>query len=315
VTILVLKQFGTIDRGVMFYMRREDVTLKLISLLVKFVFAACLFYVVKVDNKKQALKVTFLCMLLGALTGGRTYVILPLLIFLMRYRIRFSLITKLASMGFVLFVMLLWKTIVYGTVAKVLFLGEYSLPNTIPTYSISKVEAAGMMSMFIYFLEKSVSPLWLGYSYVEITVRNILPRFITDFSVPALSEQYSPVLDFNFSTNPTDIGFSAMAESWLSFGLLGPVIVGLFFGVLTRFFDKGRKGMAFYIFACFSLRFFRVDFASLTKSWAVAFVGYVCIAHLLFFFAQPLVTSVRSFLRPATWGSKSGQQEPEEGKT
>ena len=79
------------------------------------------------------------------------------------------------------------------------------------------------------------------------------------------------------------MGFSALAESLLNFGLFGPAVLGFAWGSLTKFFDSHRRGIMFYIFAFMTIRLFRSDFASLYKSYIIVFGGSVLIVLLILY--------------------------------
>ena len=90
---------------------------------------------------------------------------------------------------------------------------------------------------------------------------------------PTLSEQF--VLDHREAhfDKGGGIGFSAIAESWLNFGILGPLILGAAWGIGAKYFDARERGIGYVIFFIMTIRLMRSDFGSLFKSWTFLLGG------------------------------------------
>ncbi|MBM3300409.1 MAG: O-antigen polysaccharide polymerase Wzy [Deltaproteobacteria bacterium] len=121
----------------------------------------------------------------------------------------------------------------------------------------------------------------LGYTYTVLPMMMTFPRFLTEMPVQSLSEQYV----FRYAQDVFDrgggMGFSALAESWLNFGLFGPPLFGLAAGVLTKWLDRSPRGLFYFLMVIVLLRYFRSDFASVYKSWIVVFGGLVVIIYTI----------------------------------
>jgi hypothetical protein len=77
------------------------------------------------------------------------------------------------------------------------------------------------------------------------------------------------------------MAFSAIAEAWLNFGWLGPVLLGHVWGAAARFFDGRSRGICYYLFLILTVRLFRSDFATLYKNWIVVWGSLFCVAIVL----------------------------------
>jgi hypothetical protein len=114
-------------------------------------------------------------------------------------------------------------------------------------------------------------PYYCGKTYTYDVAQAALPTEWRDPTFLPLSQAF----DWEYLPHQAEEGismaFSAIAECWLNFGIVGPVLLGIAFGVAAKIIDTRPRGIAFYVFALLAFRLFRSDFASLTKNWIVIY--------------------------------------------
>ena len=299
VMAVYIGSYDGIDRGARAAMLRGDPSARLGNILtLRLTIAAVIVLIVLLNDRKQARWVVVGGVAVSLLSGGRTVAVFILVAYLMRHDVVISRQTRvLLVVGGFLFAMFLKAAYVY--VASVFILGQPLSPLDLLTgridagISFSGLEGIGGYAWPVYFLEKGDSPLWLGWSYVEIAARNTLPDFITGTGVPTLSMQFSPEVQPNSRLDPSGRAFSAIAEAWLNFGSIGPLLVGILFGIAAKILDTGPRGLFFILFAGMSMRLFRSDFASAYNSYIVVTGAMACLTYVLFLLWQHVTPRLR----------------------
>jgi hypothetical protein len=248
---------------------------------------------------------------LGLASGGRMELMSIILILVLKYRFSCSRVKFAAVIVALLAVFACWKTTyqyVYdhffepGTNRSVLEYANTSLSG-IDSYASSLIAVIGL---------EEECPYYLGKTYTYDIVQAALPREWRDADFLPLSQQF----DWDYLPERAEEGismaFSAIAESWLNFGVLGPLLLGLVFGIAARVIDTRPRGVAFYIFALVVFRLFRSDFASLCKNWIVIYGGTMiacyCACVMLTYLLkgrQSATLPVRRFEQPATIGRQA----------
>ena len=241
---------------------------KFVSLLVPIVLILDIVIMTTSGNEKKSRLAALLMLPLALVTGHRTYVLFVFLIAAFRWRPRIGARTLVAATACGLFVFI-GKT-AYGiglswfqgeTVSLAMFY-EYS------QLSLSDLDA-GASCWIAMFYTQEPSPLWLGYSYVQLPIDITWPRFLGGSSVSTLAESYVWRYHVDFASRGGGLAFSAIAEAWLNFGYLGAVFLGAFWGTAARYFDSRQRDIPFYIFLLIIVRLFRSDFATLYKNWVL----------------------------------------------
>lgn len=268
----------TANRGLQEELLRQDAYLRSLSFLVEISLGWVVWHVLNVADPRRAFRVLPAAAIVGLSTGARVYLGVAALIFLLRYRIRLSLRARIALFVVAGLAVVLWK-VLYSQVSSFVLTGEFlELAEMLPNLGLAELEASDSWAYFVYFLREGSSPLWLGWSYVNLTLANLAPRALTGVESTTLAVEYAARLNPAFAEAPMGLGFSGLAEAWLNFGTLGPLAVGVVWGGVSSFVDSRPRGLSFYVFAIMSARFFRSDFASLAKTWCVVLASAIWIA-------------------------------------
>jgi len=260
----------------------ESVIYKFFGIFIELIKALDSLYIIASNNRRASLYGLLGVSILGLAQGSRTTMLLFVLMFVARWRIRFSRKQLLLLVFLVLPLLAYWK-LIYGYIIEsyagydpVLQLQRYA-----PNISLSNLEASSSFTILVDYLSRGNCPYWLGSSYIEIPLSLTLPRFLSETRVLTLAENYISTVAPQVFERGGGMGFSSVAESWLNFGVWGPAVLGTIWGTLARFFDSRRRGIAFYVLALMTYRLFRSDFASLYKSWIVVFGGTLVVVFLL----------------------------------
>jgi O-antigen polysaccharide polymerase Wzy-like protein len=297
---------GYVSRLDRLLLARESTSFKLFSVTITVILALDMIYMLSCNNRRHGVFVVCLSAILSLVTGARIWLLLFCVFYIARYRIRLSPLTlaTLAAIGFL-----------YGTYWKG-FSHEYWENDRIcldteiigPQYvGLSSFEGVGPYAIATEILDRGDCPYWLGWSYYAIPAKLCWPRFLTQHAQPTLSEQFAVDTRGAYFDKGGGIGFSAIAESWLNFGIFGPLLLGIAWGIGAKFFDSRERGIGFIIFFIMTIRLMRSDFGSLFKSWIFLLGGslifVMCILslyrHWLHRHRRPalLTTSMTSYAR------------------
>jgi len=276
-----MSRAGAFSRQTRSLLLDQDISFKILSVMLLLARALDLIFIVVSDDRRQATVVMIAGTLLGVIVGDRTWALFFPLVLLMRYNVKINRrqLIGIAFVGFLLVVS--WKTIYARALAFFTTGTPFYFPESLPYLSLSRIDATSSFRIFATFLKMGNSPYWLGSTYVKIPLAITWPRFLTDDPVLTLSEQYIWSFVPDAAARGAGMGFSALAESWLNFGFLGPILLGLTWGLLARFVDHKRRGLSFFVMAIMTIRLFRSDFASLYKNWVVLLGGSLILLMLL----------------------------------
>jgi hypothetical protein len=271
----------TAHRGAQEVWFRLDTWGRMASLVVDVSLAWSTWYVLSADDRRKALLALPAAGLLGLVAGARTFIVVVTLVFLLRFRVRLSVPARAVAVLLTGALMLLWKP-AYHAVATFILTGGLPPLQVASVPGFAGVESSDAWAYFVHFLQAGPSPWWLGWSYVGGTLATAIPRALRGAESAALAERYAVDLTLDASDIAHGAGFSALAEAWLNFGDLGPILAGLGWGLAAGRLDTRPRGVGFYLFAIMSLRFLRSDFASLVKVWGLIFGGSLLAVALLF---------------------------------
>ena len=146
--------------------------------------------------------------------------------------------------------------------------------------SLSSQDASVSYGLLVAFLKHHVAGEFVGKTYSVGLVEITLPRFAMkwmigdDYKRPlTLSERFTRQFAPTVAEAGGGYGFSAVAEAWLNFGHIGPLLVGCLFGWGAAMLSRTRSPVVHCLLALVILRYFRSDFASLWKSYVVILGG------------------------------------------
>lgn len=304
VTLSYVYLTGTWDRGAIGQEIRSGQGLYWEAMLTDVVKALSVVLVATAPSRRSAARIAAIALLSGLLIGSRTHMVLPIVVYVMRFRVQFTTMQKIAMVGLAAAVVLLTKSLfvasnqfLLGSEVKL----DLSPPDTGFTLSSSHGKDGYLLPVYVIERYRQSTPL-LGESYIGTTVRNVLPRRLTGFGEETLAERYSKIVNPDFDRRPQGVGFSAIAESWLNFGIAGAAIIGSIWGITCRAVDARAGVLWFYVFALANMRFFRSDFSSLVKTnvvvFGVAIILVVIFLRLCVGIRRAWRNSSRRFSRP-----------------
>jgi len=158
-------------------------------------------------------------------------------------------------------------------------------------FSFSRIEGLSPYEVLITVMNDEYIVHRYGESYLQTTVKTILPGSIYKSNEETLAveykKKYAPMSMGYF-------GFSPIAESIVNFGIFGPLLIGLLFGMYLFGISSLKIGLLYYLNIMFIIRFFRTDFASLVKRYYMvelsAIVISLIVLSLVFILIQLLKT-------------------------
>lgn len=148
-----------------------------------------------------------------------------------------------------------------------------------PFRGFSGIEASDADGIYLSLLSQGSSPLLLGESYFHGSVTRLTPTQTEKFKT--LAQQYGNQFNPTLTEKGGGIGFSGIAESWLNFGAIGPLIIGILLGSFCMIAEQSRNKIILALALIITMRFFRSDFLSLFKTWVCAFGTYLIFSHFL----------------------------------
>jgi hypothetical protein len=294
--------FGAMTRLDRALMASADWRLKIFNIGILLIQALTLIYVIQTASRKRALAMTFISFLLAFSTGGRSNIVIPLLVYALRYEVKLNRkqVILFGSTG--LLVLFLWKIAWSWLYFGYLFDLKNGVNNQVfdaatvqlfNGFSLSNLEGISAYSNAVILDQYENAGSLLGTSYLWTPLQMIFPRFLQLKPVETLSEHYGLEFTPDFTLTGGGVGFSAIGESWLNFGFMGPVIVGMLMGFMLKYFDEKKKGVGFILVSFIVLRFFRSDAASIFKSYVVLFGGSFLIVFAILYFCNILGELIR----------------------
>lgn len=300
VLLLLLAQAGYfgLTRAQRILLISDSTTLRLMLHAMAILRAVDLVAIILSNRKSYVVVTSLAAICLGLASGGRMELMCVVLILVLKYRLSCGRVKFAAAVVALLAIFACWKTTyqyVYGhffepaTNREVLEFANTSLSG-IDSYASSLIAVTAV---------ENECPYYLGTTYVYDVVQSALPREWRAQDFLPLSQQF----DWDYLPRRADEGismaFSAITEAWLNFGLAGPVLLGVVFGIVAKLIDTRARGVAFYVFALMVFRLFRSDFASLCKNWIVIYGGTMIACYCACLLMTYLLDGRRGKSRPS----------------
>jgi hypothetical protein len=262
------------------------------------------------DRKSYVLFTTLAALCLGLASGGRMELMAILLILVLKYRFSCGRVKFAAAVVVLLAIFACWKTTYQYVYDHFFEAGNNRNVLEYANTSLSGIDSYASSLIAVTALEEDC-PYYLGKTYTYDLVQAALPREWRDVDFLPLSQQF----DWDYLPQRAEEGismaFSGITEAWLNFGIAGPILLGLVYGVLAKVIDSRAHGVVFYTFALVVFRLFRSDFASLCKNWIVIYGGVMLACYCVCMMLTCLLTSrqqPRRRLRPLEPSSIPGRQ-------
>lgn len=253
--------------------------------------AAFLVYIWYLDDKKKALPIVLLGIVLSFVIGARTYAVITVLAYIARYKIKFSKL-KLIIFALLAFLFANYGKFVANQVRLLYANGSMNVALIdIPNPNLSRIEGGLAYGIFAFELASGESPLLLGKTYIEITFQDVVSRYLGGERPERLTTQLMRNYFPDVQARGNNFSYPALSEAWLNFGSFGPLLIGILLGLLCRYFDSRPRGIIFITLFYFIMRFFRSDFASVFKLNIVIMGGLMLLMYLILSFAYYLLKS------------------------
>jgi hypothetical protein len=288
VAYFYIEVFFGLDRMERLAIAQRFTSYKFGQLLVPLTLSMDVLIVLCGNNRKSLLAVA-LALLLALVTGNRSYVMLVVLIGTFHWRPAmrgWKLIGIVSACAFMVFA---FKTLYAVGIAW--YLGDrvdMAMIYENLHMTLSGLDADASYSIALFFTG-SPSPLWLGSSYVETPLLLAWPRFLGGIEVSTLAEDYVWAYHISTAKRGGALAFSAIAEAWLNFSYIGPVILGVVWGAIANYFDRRPRGVAYFLVVLMVARLFRSDAASLIKNWVIVWGAMFAMSLLLLTIYSALV--------------------------
>ena len=260
--------FLGMDRMSRIAMIQMQVTYKFAVLVVPLALAMDILIMLSANNRK-AVTAIVLAIILSLLSGNRTYVMLMLFVAAFRWQPSVTGWKLVAGVVGAIMMLFSMKTL-YG-VGVVWWQGNRIDARMIYDQlqlTLSGMDAHASYAIAIFYTDHE-SPMWWGSSYLQKPVLMAWPRFLGGIEVSTLAEEYVWKYHTQTAERGGGLAFSAMAEAWLNFGQMGPLLLGVFAGAVTNFFDRRPRGVIYFTVLFMVARLFRSDAASLVKNWVL----------------------------------------------
>jgi len=256
-------------------MQLNNTSYKLLKFVDLITLILCCLFIVYEKNLKKVKMVVFLSLIVGAFQGDRSSLAIPIIAYF--YRIDFS-VSKFKLQLFLIFgvfFLFLWKS-VYSFILAYSLGKDVVFSDMLKGFSLSAIDATSSFNLLVWqIVDFDIYSLLWGYSILVLPFVIALPRFIFDFGFETLSEQYVATYLPHIAEAGGGRGFGGVAEFFLNFYIVGPLLAGIALGYLCKYFDKHKKSILGVIFLIVLFRFFRSDIASVVKTYVVMFGGVV----------------------------------------
>ena len=271
----------------------ESMSMRLMGHAMSILRAVDLVVIILSNRRTTVIATTVAAICLGLISGGRMEIMSVLLILVLKYRLSSGRFRFAVTAVLMLAVLASWKS-AYRYVYSEVF--EYGANRNVLEYantSLSEIDSLASSLIAVTVLEDKC-PYLLGKTYTYDVLQLALPREWRDPDFLPLSQQFNWDYIPQRAEQGVSMAFSGIAESWLNFGMLGPVLLGFAFGIAAKRIDSGPRGVVFYVFALMVFRVFRSDFASLSKSWIIIYGGAMVTCYFVSMVMTYLVGSQRS---------------------
>ena len=260
--------FLGMDRMSRIAMSQLHVSYKFATLVVPLTLAMDIIVVLSAKERRAALAV-LLALTLSILTGNRSYIMFFVLIIAFRWRPALYGWKLVGIVGGSAFMVFAFKTLY--AVGFAWWQGARIDSGMVYDYlflTLSGLDADASFGIAVFYTGQD-SPWWLGKSYVQTPLLLAWPRFLGGIDVTTLAEDYVWKYQTRTAERGGAMAFSAIAEAWLNFSYLGPILLGTFWGAVANFFDRRPRGIAYFVVMLMIARLFRSDAASLIKNWVL----------------------------------------------
>ncbi len=253
-------------------------------------FSAILFYIWFLDDRRQAFFIMLFGILFSLVLGGRTFAVVSVLTFITRYTVTFSGFKLLCFAVFAFLFANFGKHISYQL--RNMYVNDRSISvRELPTPSFSRLEGAGAFGVVAFVISSGESPLYFGETYIVTTFEDVVSRYFTGEAPERLAEKFMKDYLPEIRARGNNYSYPAMAEAWLNFGMLGPILIGLVLGALCKWVDDRPRGILFITLFFFIMRFFRSDFTSAFKLLIVFYGGSLAFLYFASLILQFLFQS------------------------
>ncbi len=281
VLIIYINLSWDLNRSERALLSSQNVWYKLYGIIVMLLQALDFLYIIVCSNRRKSTYVLLLFIVIGVVAGSRTIIVLYPLVFIARWKIDIPRLYYLLICGLILILLIYWKPAYYYVIETFVGGNPSLISMSTPRISLSSIEAASSYQIFVDYLRRGDIPYWLGSTYVKIPINLIWPRFLSEIPILTLADEYMWTFRPEIAAIGGRMGFSALAESWLNFGLIGPAMLGAMGGIISKYFDSKSRGVIFYIFLLIIYRLFRSDAGELFKSWILVFGGLTFILFII----------------------------------
>jgi len=222
-------------------------------------------------NIKNVHILTFILILLGAAQGDRSSILVPAFAWLLRVKptikTRHFFILILSA----LFLLFVWKALYSFAIAYALG-NDVSLNDMLKSFSFSIIEPVSSYNLTTWVLaDWGLGDIYGGYTIFVLPYLRALPRFLFEFDVPTLAEQFMSLYLPHIAAKGGGRGFGIVAEFYLNFYYIGPFIFGIIWGLLAKYINNKHSLILSFIFLLCNFRIFRSDVASVFKSYVIMY--------------------------------------------
>lgn len=265
-------QIGITDRGLI---GRGQVSVPIFLLLLDELYRTLAFVAIFASSKNQGLKFALISMLGGLMFGSRTAAIFPLIYWALHNQVHFFRPKIMFSAGFALLLLPFFKpfarwvtNLIIGANQNTLFY-IFTARNDARTL-VSDIDAALPMSWHAMSVHDPFFQQFAGVSWFNILTAPF-PDFIFGFNKTSVPQESAIYVNPNYFTDPNGLGFSGIAELYISGPLSvagGAILLAMILAAGLRY----KNTILLAPLALFVFKFFRMDIASnLEKS--VIFFG------------------------------------------
>tara|TARA_B100000900_G_scaffold415351_1_gene444948 strand:+ start:867 stop:2021 length:1155 start_codon:yes stop_codon:yes gene_type:complete len=283
ITVIYLDSTSIYSKAQKSLLARSDLSVFSITMLPTLAQSISIIYIL--GNKRRLLNnLIFLSIIfLSLMTGDRSNVVIIFLIFMSINDLRFSFKQIMIIAPVAIFFLLYWK-VIYFEIIQFIFFGEkMDFFYYTPKGGISSAEFISATNILAFTITNPPNQLLMGVSYVLTPIMLAIPRFLFDFGVTTMAENFVLNNFPDIAARGNAMGFSIIAESLINFGRMGPIIIGCFWGGIAKILDSRKKDIIFVIGLFIFMKLFRADFATLIKSHMIVFGGICFILSSLMY--------------------------------
>jgi hypothetical protein len=272
---------------------KTDSNMFTITLLPTIAQSLSIIYILKNDRRRINNLIFVSLFLLSIFTGDRSNVVILGLIYFSIFNVKFSISKIILALPFVFFYLFFWKAIYHEIIQYLYFNKPIDLFAYTPDGGISSVEFISATNILGYTIVNQPENLLFGLSYFVTPLLLSIPRILFETGVLTLAEKF--VIDFlpDLAARGNAVGFSMIAESLLNFGRFGPIMLGVFWGVVGSFLDNRNKDIFFIIGLFAFMKLFRADFATLVKSYIIVFGSISLVCSIFLYFSKMLINDFK----------------------